>query len=168
MPVNATDKFRQSPFAAADHVYIDGDDLVRDLFVEHMFNTLFTTPDFVPTDAFKHNFALYCETCFQMDHVPPDLLTDPKYAVQFLRTYFGLAQVKRMDDGEDDPDYEHCTHTCTLRTRYSDDNVITTHAPGELNAALLAIVTAMRWVCDLTFRSHAYGDDDDADTSENN
>ncbi len=171
MPVEATKEFADSfDQEATPTVFIDAENLIRDLFIEDMFVIAFQNIDL--HEGFRHNFRTYMQGFFgadPVDDVPDQLFEDEEYAKQFVRIYFGLCHIAPLE-GNDDADFDHCTHTATTRTQFSDGDPVVVHAPSALRAALLSIITIMRWRADLHFKTLVNSEQemDDVNQAEDN
>lgn len=128
-----------------EHLYIDGDDQLRDRHIESMFSTLFFGEDI--DTQFSENFTLYCTMLLGDEHSPPpEVYTEAAVATGWVCTYFGLLHITDNVIGltAGDPDLAHCTHRARLRTRYAVGGIDDAFAPSAHHAALLAVVIVLR------------------------
>ena len=126
------------------HLYIDGDDQLRDRHIEAMFNTLFYGEE-IDTE-FRTNFSLYAKLLFGAEYLPPEeAFVEPSVAIGWISTSFGLCHVSGNVTGDTsgDPDLAHCTHRARLRSRFDPDSD-DAYGPSALHAALLSVVIVFR------------------------
>lgn len=140
-----------------EHLYVDGDDQLRDRHIEAMFNTLFYGEDL---DAqFAANFTLYATMLLGNDHTPPpDVFIDRATAHGWVAIRFGLLHVTDNVTGDtaNDPELAHCTHRARLRTRFAD-NLDDAFAPSAHHATLLVVVAVFRQLAE-RWHEQQFGD----------
>lgn len=127
-----------------EHLYLDGDGIIRDSHIENLFDDLFRGE---PLDEiFRGNFAQYYGFITGDKSPIPDGVFGNVIQMQAWVTprFGGLTITDADPEALADPDLSHCTSRAVFSDSSRFPGLLPAYAPSRLNAGLLAVVCVYR------------------------